>query len=71
MEELFRRRLPQGIINDLAYQLTHVSNKKVYTLGLKNRSAGFQKNQIIYLPNKKDIIKMTEKIIKNNKSDNN
>ena len=62
---------PQGIINDLAYQLTHVSNNKVYTLGLKNRSAGFSKKSDNLPPNKKDIIKMAEKIIKNKKSDNN
>ena len=58
---------PQGIINDLAYQLTHVSNNKVYTLGLKNRSAGFSKKSDNLPPNKKDIIKMAEKIIKNKK----
>jgi hypothetical protein len=38
---------------------------------LKNRSAGFSKKTDNLPPNKKDIIKMTEKIIKNNKSDNN
>ena len=42
----------------MAYQLTHVSNNKVYTLGLKNRSAGFSKKSDNLPPNKKDIIKM-------------
>jgi len=34
---------PQGIITDMAYQLMKHSNKKIYALGLKNKSAGFSK----------------------------
>ena len=54
---------PEGIINDIAYQLTHVTNKKMFTLGLKNKSAGFSKKSDNLPPNDKDIIKLVEKII--------
>ena len=53
---------PQGIINDMAYQLMKKSNKKIYTLGLKNKSAGFSKKTDNLPPDANQIFKFFLKI---------
>lgn len=55
---------PQGIISDMAYELMKITNKKIFTLGLKNKSAGFSKKSDNLPPNEKDIEKLALKIIK-------
>tara|TARA_Y100000590_G_scaffold50972_1_gene53675 strand:+ start:118 stop:1029 length:912 start_codon:yes stop_codon:yes gene_type:complete len=55
-----------GIAESIAYKLMHLSNKKVSTLGLKDRSAGFSKKTDNLPPKPKDIIKKILDIIKNN-----
>lgn len=55
----------QGIAESLAYKLLEKSKKnvKLKAIGLKNKSAGFSKKTDNLPPNKKELIKIIEKII--------
>tara|TARA_B100001287_G_scaffold50346_1_gene39381 strand:- start:45 stop:956 length:912 start_codon:yes stop_codon:yes gene_type:complete len=53
-----------GISKSIANDLNLKSNKMIYTLGLKNRTAGTGKNLDNLPPNAKEIIKFVKKIIK-------
>lgn len=53
-----------GVSKNIANDLSHITNKKIYTLGLKNKSAGFHLAVDNLPPQKKDIIKKINKILK-------
>ena len=55
-----------GISKSIANDLSHKSNKMIYALGLKNRTAGTGKNLDNLPPNAKEIVKFVKKIIKKN-----
>lgn len=56
-----------GISKSIANNLNLKSNKRVYTLGLKDKTAGTGKNLDNLPPNANQIIKFIKKIIKENK----
>ncbi len=56
-----------GISNSIANKLNHLTNKKIFTMGLSNKSAGFHKNVDNLPPSSKQI---TKKILKIFKDDN-
>jgi transketolase C-terminal domain/subunit len=53
-----------GVGKSIANDLNIYSNKKVYTLGLKNRSAGFHSSVDNLPPSKDEIVKKIKQIIK-------
>ena len=53
-----------GVAKSIANDLNIYSNKKVYTLGLKNRSAGFHSSVDNLPPSKDEIVKKIKQIIK-------
>jgi pyruvate/2-oxoglutarate/acetoin dehydrogenase E1 component len=53
-----------GISKNIANDLSHITNQKIYTLGLKNKSAGFHPSVDNLPPKKIDIIKKIKNIIK-------
>ena len=53
-----------GIAKSIANDLNIKSNKKIYTLGLKNRTAGTAKNLDNLPPTAKEIVKFVKKITK-------
>ena len=55
-----------GVAKSIANDLNIYSNKKVYTLGLKNRSAGFHSSVDNLPPSKDEIVKKIKQIIKKN-----
>ena len=55
-----------GIAKNIANDLSIISNKKVHTLGLKNKSAGFSKKGDNLPPNFKEIISKIRKIVRKN-----
>ena len=52
-----------GVSSDMAYKLMKLSNKNVEVMGLKNKSAGFSKQNDNLPPKKEEIIKKIKKII--------
>ena len=56
-----------GIAKSIANDLSIKSNKKIYTMGLKDKTAGTGKNLDNLPPNKEDIIKKVKKIINEKK----
>ena len=56
-----------GVSKSLANELNIKTGSKVYTLGLKNKSAGFSKSVDNLPPNAKEIVTKIKKIIKNKK----
>ncbi len=52
-----------GIAKNIANDLSIISNKKIHTLGLKNKSAGFSKKGDNLPPDCKEIISKIEKIL--------
>ena len=54
----------EGISKSIANDLNLKSNKIIYTLGLKNRTAGTGKNLDNLPPSAKEIVKFVKKIIK-------
>ena len=57
----------EGIAESIAYKLIKATGKKVATMGLKNRSAGFSKSSDNLPPNKNEIVNKAIKIISNKK----
>ena len=55
-----------GVSKSIANDLTLKTGKKVFTLGLKDRTAGIGKNLDNVPPTEKEIIKYIKKIIKKN-----
>jgi len=58
---------PEGIAESLAYKLMENTNKKVTSLGLKNKSAGFSKQTDNLPPNANEIVNNVIKFIKSKK----
>lgn len=56
-----------GISNSLANKINHLTNKKIYTMGLANKSAGFHKKVDNLPPNYNQIKNKILNIIKNEK----
>ncbi len=54
-----------GIANNLANKISHITNKKIFTMGLKNKSAGFHKKVDNLPPTSDKIEKKIISIIKN------
>ncbi len=54
-----------GISNSIANKLNHLTNKKIFTMGLSNKSAGFHKKVDNLPPDTKQIVKKVISIIKN------
>ena len=53
----------QGVASSIAQRMMIQSNKKVYTLGLKHRTAGFHSKVDNLPPNSQDIINFIEKLL--------
>jgi pyruvate/2-oxoglutarate/acetoin dehydrogenase E1 component len=53
-----------GTAKSLAHEISNKTNKKILTLGLKNRSAGFSKRTDNLPPQKSEIVKYIKNIIK-------
>ena len=53
----------QGVASSIAQRMMIQSNKKVYTLGLKHRTAGFHSKVDNLPPNSQDIINFFEKLL--------
>ena len=56
-----------GISNSLANKLNHLTNKKIYSMGLNDKSAGFHKKVDNLPPNSTQISKRILRIIKDAK----
>jgi len=56
-----------GILRTLAHKVNEKTNKMIYVMGLKDKSAGYTKKTSNFPPNYLDIIKKTKDIIKFNK----
>tara|TARA_B100000989_G_scaffold299059_1_gene292679 strand:- start:11153 stop:12061 length:909 start_codon:yes stop_codon:yes gene_type:complete len=54
-----------GISNSIANKLTHMTNKKIFTLGLSDKSAGFHKKVDNLPPNSDQIVKKIISLTKN------
>ena len=54
-----------GISNSIANKLSHLTNKKIFTLGLSNKSAGFHKRVDNLPPNSSQIVKKIISLIRN------
>jgi deoxyxylulose-5-phosphate synthase len=53
----------QGVASSIAQRMMIQSNKKVYTLGLEHRTAGFHSKVDNLPPNSRDIINFIEKLL--------
>ena len=54
-----------GISNSIANKLSHITNNKIYTMGLADKSAGFHKKADNLPPSNKQIVNKILKITKN------
>lgn len=54
-----------GISNSIANKLSHLTNKKIFTLGLSNKSAGFHKRVDNLPPSSSQIVKKIISLIRN------
>tara|TARA_B100001093_G_scaffold520484_1_gene616563 strand:+ start:3400 stop:4308 length:909 start_codon:yes stop_codon:yes gene_type:complete len=54
-----------GISNSIANKLSHLTNKKIFTLGLSDKSAGFHKKVDNLPPNSSQIVKKIISLIRN------
>ena len=54
-----------GISNSLANKLSHMTDKKIFTLGLSDKSAGFHKKVDNLPPSSSQIIKKIISLTKN------
>ncbi len=54
-----------GISNSIANKLSHLTNKKIFTLGLSDKSAGFHKRVDNLPPNSSQIVKKIISLIRN------
>ena len=56
-----------GVAKSIANNLNIKTNKPIYTMGLKNKSAGFHSHEDNLPPNANEIVKKIIKIIKHKK----
>ena len=53
----------QGVASSIAHRMMIESDKKVYTLGLDHRTAGYYQSVDYFPPSFDDIINLVEKIV--------
>ena len=53
----------QGVVSSIAHRMMIKSNKKVYTLGLDHRTAGFHSSVDNLPPSPEKIVNLVERII--------